>query len=230
MIRRLIIAAIAAVGLSGCATIVQGSTQSMSVNTKPEDGAKCELKNSQGTWYVTTPGSVTVHKTKTDLEISCSKEGVGKGSVTAKAKFGGTTFGNVLAGGLVGVAVDAASGANFYYDTPVTIVLTPDGAPPAGEAADAAKPGDVKPEDAKAGDAKPGEAAAEPGKPGDAAAAPADAKPAEAKPEDTKPADAAAPAAPDAQPADAKPAEAKPEDTKPTDAKPEDAKPEGSDK
>jgi len=140
MIRRMIIVAIAAVGLSGCATIVQGSTQTVSVNTRPEDGAKCELKNSQGTWYLTSPGSVTVHKTKTDLQISCRKDGVGKGSAIAKATFGGTTFGNVIAGGLIGVAVDAASGANFYYPSPVLVTLTADGAPVVPPAASVATP------------------------------------------------------------------------------------------
>jgi len=183
MFRRIAIAAIAAVGLSGCATIVQGSTQTVSVTTKPEDGAKCELKNSQGTWYLTSPGSVTVHKTKTDLEISCSKEGVGKGTATAKATFGGTTFGNVLAGGLVGVAVDAASGANFYYNSPVEVILTADGTPP--PAAAMVKPADTKPADAKPEAAKPADAK------------PAETAPAEAKPADAKPAaDAAKPIAP----------------------------------
>ena len=73
MIRKAFIAVLAAVSLSGCATIVQGTTQSVSVSSKPENGAQCELKNSQGTWYVLTPGSVTVHKTKTDLNVFCKK-------------------------------------------------------------------------------------------------------------------------------------------------------------
>jgi len=193
MISKVAVVALAAIGLSGCATIVQGSKQTMSVNTAPVDGAKCELKNSQGTWYMTTPGSVEVHKTKTDLEISCSKDGTGSGKALAKAKFGGTTFGNVLAGGLVGVAVDAASGANYYYESPVTVTLTADGAPVATptastdttKAADGSKPADV---------AKTAEAAktVDTAKPADAVAKPADTvKPTEKPTETATPIDTA---------------------------------------
>jgi hypothetical protein len=41
------IAAIAAAGiiLSGCATIIEGTTQPVSLNTTPEQGAQCTLTN-----------------------------------------------------------------------------------------------------------------------------------------------------------------------------------------
>ncbi len=120
-------AAIAAIGaaVSGCATIIQGTTQPISVTSTPEEGAQCTLRNSQGVWYVTTPGSTTVHKTKTDLSVDCTKPGFGDGHALARAHFGGTTFGNIILGGAVGVGVDAASGANFYYDSPIVVALGP---------------------------------------------------------------------------------------------------------
>lgn len=123
--KRTAIAAVAALGaaLSGCATIVEGTTQSVSVNTTPESGANCTLKNSQGTWYVTTPGSTTVHKTKTDLDVTCTKPGFADGHVVAVSHFGATTAGNVIAGGLIGVGIDAASGANYHYNSPITVPL-----------------------------------------------------------------------------------------------------------
>jgi hypothetical protein len=40
-------------------------------------------------------------------------------------KFQGTTFGNIIAGDLVGVIVDAASGANFEYPSDVKITMAP---------------------------------------------------------------------------------------------------------
>jgi ABC-type Fe3+-hydroxamate transport system substrate-binding protein len=136
--------AAAAVVLSGCATIVEGTTQSVSVNTSPADGAQCTLVNSQGTWYVTTPGSTTVHKTKTDLDVTCTKPGYQPGHVVATSHFGATTAANVIAGGVIGIGVDAASGANYHYDSPIMVSLvpesggaqtpaatTPTGAPPA---------------------------------------------------------------------------------------------------
>jgi TonB family protein len=120
-------AAVAALGVavSGCATIVEGTTQAVSVTTTPEQGAQCTLVNSQGTWYLTTPGSTTVHKTKTDLKVTCNKEGYGLGQTVATARFGATTAGNVIAGGLVGIGIDAASGANYHYDSPIVVTLGP---------------------------------------------------------------------------------------------------------
>jgi len=125
-------AAFAALGvaLSGCATIVEGTTQSLSVNTVPSDGAQCTLTNSQGIWYVTTPGSVTVHKTKTDLDVTCNKDGT-TGHLVAASHFGGATAGNVIAGGVIGLGVDAASGANYHYDSPLTVTLGDTSAAPA---------------------------------------------------------------------------------------------------
>jgi uncharacterized protein YceK len=119
------VAAVAALGvaMSGCATVIEGTTQSVSVETTPAPGAQCALTNSQGTWFVSTPGSVTVHKTKTDLDVTCKKDGYQPGHVVATAHFAKTTAGNVIAGGVVGIGVDAISGANFYYDSPISVPL-----------------------------------------------------------------------------------------------------------
>lgn len=119
------IAAVAALGvaLSGCATIIKGTHQSISVNTTPVDGAKCTLVNSEGTYYVTTPGTVTVDKTKSDLQITCTKEGYADGHAVGVSHFNGTTAGNILLGGVIGLGVDAASGADNEYDNLITVPL-----------------------------------------------------------------------------------------------------------
>lgn len=134
-------------GLAGCATIIEGTTQSVSVNTTPQDGAKCTLTNSQGTWYITTPGSTTVHKTKNDLTVACTKDGFAGGQTVAQSHFGGATAGNVIAGGVIGIGIDAASGANYYYKSPITVDLGASTAPAAAAepAAPAAAPGAAAP-------------------------------------------------------------------------------------
>ena len=99
------------------------SSNPLSVSTSPVQGAACTLHNSEGTWYLTSPGSVEVHKTKNDLEVTCTKDGYQPGKQVATSKFGGATFGNILAGGVIGVGIDAASGANYYYDNPLTVPL-----------------------------------------------------------------------------------------------------------
>jgi hypothetical protein len=128
--------------LSGCATIIKGTTQSVSLKTPPADGAQCELKNSEGTWFITTPGSVTVHKTKNDLTVTCMKSGYQDAMAIIPSKFNGVTAGNILVGGLIGITVDAASGANYGYDELTEIPLIPVNSP--GPPADAT---DVVPND-----------------------------------------------------------------------------------
>ncbi|HEX3164578.1 MAG TPA: hypothetical protein VHQ92_18545, partial [Pseudolabrys sp.] len=130
------LAAVAALGvmLSGCATIINGTTQSMSVASTPEQGAQCTLVNSEGTWYLTTPGTTTVHKTKNDLNVTCTKPGFQPGHMVAVSHFGAMTAANIV-GGLaapVYATIDAASGANYHYDSPITVALGP---PSAAQAA-----------------------------------------------------------------------------------------------
>ena len=59
-------AVVAMLGLSGCASIVTGHNQSVSVVAKSETqdvvGARCSLTNDNGQWFATTPGSVTVRR------------------------------------------------------------------------------------------------------------------------------------------------------------------------
>lgn len=137
--------ALAGVALSGCATIVNGSTQSVSVNTPPVPGAQCTLTSSEGTWYVTTPGSVVVHKTKNDLQAVCKKDGYQDATAVIPAKFGAMTLGNVIAGGVIGIAVDAASGANYSYPESTDIPMIAAGAPPAAAATSGDTPSGMTP-------------------------------------------------------------------------------------
>ena len=138
-------AAIAAlsIAVSGCATIVEGTTQSIAVTSSPVSGANCVLTSSQGTYYVTTPGNVTVHKTKNDLAVVCKHDGYQDATTTIRNHFNGATVGNVIAGGGIGILVDAASGANYNYpetfDVPMVAVampapMTPASTPPVAPA------------------------------------------------------------------------------------------------
>jgi len=122
---RMLVLACAGLALSGCATIIEGTTQSVSVNTPPAAGAQCKLQSSEGVWYVTTPGSVTVHKTKNNLDVTCTKDGFADASQSVQPHFNGATVGNVLAGGLIGMGVDAASGANYTYPDEINVPMKP---------------------------------------------------------------------------------------------------------
>jgi hypothetical protein len=112
------IAAVAALGLamSGCASNIKGSTQSIAISTPPTTGATCVLSSKEGNWEVVSPGIAQgVRKTKDDAQITCSKEGWQTATATIPSDFQGWTIGNVIAGGLIGVGVDAATGAINEY-------------------------------------------------------------------------------------------------------------------
>lgn len=105
--------------LSGCASIVTGNHQKLSVQTTPINGARCELTNQNGTWSIaSTPGEVTIHRDHSNLVINCFKETY-DGDITVKSKMKGLSF----VGGVLGVAVDMGTGAAYDYPNLVTVKL-----------------------------------------------------------------------------------------------------------
>ena len=70
-----------------------------------------------------TPGSVAVDKSQHDITVRCRLDGFQEAVGTFDSEFQGMTAGNILFGGLIGIGVDAASGAMHEYDHTVTVVL-----------------------------------------------------------------------------------------------------------
>jgi hypothetical protein len=123
---RAICASAALLLLSACATIVSGMSQDISVNTNPP-GANCTI-NRQGQkigQVNPTPGIAKVDKTRDDLTLVCDKDGYQEATFLVRSGFEATTIGNVFIGGLIGVGIDAATGANNHYDSPVNVTFVP---------------------------------------------------------------------------------------------------------
>jgi len=114
-------AAAAILLLSGCASIVSGANQSVSVDTPGCEAASCQLTNSKGTWFVKTPGSVTVHRAYGNLAVVCSKEGFGSASSSVASSTKGMAFGNLLFGGVIGAGVDIGTGAAYDYPNLISV-------------------------------------------------------------------------------------------------------------
>lgn len=110
--------------LSGCATVVEGTKEKVTVRTVPPADANCLLRNREGQWHASAPGTVKVDRSSSPLQIDCEAPGYGPGHATAQAHFNGVTLGNVVLGGLVGIGIDAATGADHSYDD-VTVPLGP---------------------------------------------------------------------------------------------------------
>ncbi len=118
--------------LTGCSSIIEGTSQQITVNTNPP-GAECSLER-QGTSIGRinpTPGAITIKKTKYDITVICNKPGYQTASYFNKSGAAGATFGNIVAGGGIGWAIDSASGADNKYDSPVNVTLVPDEKAPA---------------------------------------------------------------------------------------------------
>jgi len=114
--------------LGGCASIISGDLQPISVVTVDEtgtgvQGASCMLTNDEGTWYVNTPGSATVGRSGEALTIICTKDGHKTGSLTVESGVKAMAFGNLLFGGIIGGAVDAGTGAAFDYPTSMQVTM-----------------------------------------------------------------------------------------------------------
>lgn len=61
-------------------------------------------------------------KSKNDLSVTCAKDGYQTATTVHAPSFGGATFGNIIAGGVIGVVVDAASGANYSYPDDIRLL------------------------------------------------------------------------------------------------------------
>jgi len=111
--------------LPACASIVEGSTQSISVSTTPKNGAECKLVNDVGTWYVgQTPGSVSVKRSASAIKATCAHDTLSlSGSAVAESRTKGLAWGNVLAGGIIGGAVDMSTGAAYDYPPEIVVPL-----------------------------------------------------------------------------------------------------------
>ncbi|WP_414447469.1 hypothetical protein AB4851_12560 [Burkholderia sp. 22PA0099] len=136
-------AALVALFTSGCAAIVGGTSEPVSVDARSGtgdtvDGANCKLQNSKGIWYLTTPGSVVVHRAYGDMQISCTKPGEVFDDARSKSKVRGWIFGNLLFGGLPGLIIDIATGAGYDYPTVIRMHPATGAAAPADAATNTA--------------------------------------------------------------------------------------------
>ena len=116
---------LAAIGVTGCASIVNGQNQSLSVEARSDGasvaGAACTLANDKGTWLLTTPGSVVVQRSFAELSVKCEKRPLEPGLAVAKSGVKGMAFGNILFGGIIGAGVDMATGAAYDYAGLITV-------------------------------------------------------------------------------------------------------------
>jgi hypothetical protein len=120
-----LVAVVAFLALGGCASIVRGTSQSVAITSPPVTGATCTLSSSEGNWQVTTPGSVTVERSSQDMQVRCEKDGYQPAVAVLPSNFEGWTVGNLVFGGIIGLGVDAATGAMHQYPKSFQVPMVP---------------------------------------------------------------------------------------------------------
>jgi hypothetical protein len=136
---RVALVLVACLCLCDCATIVRGTTSTVGFDSVPS-GA--EVRTSLGPGCVT-PCSLVISK-KDEFIATFTKPGYAPEQVEVKHEVSqagaGATTANVLLGGVIGLGVDAASGAVWeHVPNPVKVTLKPD-VPTPSRAPAAARP------------------------------------------------------------------------------------------
>ena len=126
LVRLALLSLMASAFLGGCATLTTSSSQTVTLTTEPP-GAACTFRREGEVIGIVnpTPGSLTVKKSHADIDVTCVKEGFVDAVGRVGSKFQAMTFGNILFGGIIGIAVDAVSGSTAEYEANVAIRLTP---------------------------------------------------------------------------------------------------------
>ena len=117
--------ALVAIATGGCATVTRGTTSQVQVVSVPE---QAEARTSLGA-SCTTPCTLTVSR-KDEFSVSISLPGYETETVLVRTQVAGSGAagfaGNLILGGVVGMAADAATGATLeHVPNPVRVDLKP---------------------------------------------------------------------------------------------------------
>lgn len=120
--------AVLCAALGGCASVTRGTTENISISSTPS-GAIADVSGLDIPTACVTP-CVVQAKRSADITVSVSKEGFEPQIIPLTKEVPGTGAagfaGNILAGGLIGMGVDAATGAAMdHRPNPVIVTLRP---------------------------------------------------------------------------------------------------------
>ena len=110
--------------LTGCASMVNHTTQQIPVATDPSGAnvrVDCgDVKNDPN---LVTPAVVTVQRKAEHCSISFEKRGYRPAEVTLAKSMSGWYLGNIVLGGFIGLIVDASNGS-MYKRTPAEVKVS----------------------------------------------------------------------------------------------------------
>jgi hypothetical protein len=112
----------------GCASVTGTTNQNVSVQArepsgKEVKGASCELTNNKGKWFLTTPGSVGIHRSNDDLQVICTRDDLEPGRLAVVSGTKGSMWGNIILGGGIGAIIDHNNGTAYEYPSFIQVVM-----------------------------------------------------------------------------------------------------------
>ncbi len=115
--------------LSGCATIVSGTSQNVNVQVVDSNhhlitDAKCNLTDGNGVSYLVSsnPGSVILPRVYGGLNVYCTAPGYYQNQIGLGSSFNAWVVADVLF--WPGAIVDAATGAAKKYPSHITVIMS----------------------------------------------------------------------------------------------------------
>jgi len=114
--------------LTGCASVTHGTTQNVKIETlsaegKVVDGARCRVSNDRNDAVVRSGQTLPVRRSGENLSIECTQAGLAPARGQAISRVNVGLVGNVMIGGLVGVAIDTGTGAGFNYPSWIRLIF-----------------------------------------------------------------------------------------------------------
>jgi hypothetical protein len=106
--------------LVSCASIITGSSDDVTVNSSPQGALFTTNTAHSGT----TPTKITIPD-DVELQVHYSLAGYQDADASLDARMSAWLFGNILIGGLIGIAIDLITGNYKTHNSEVTATLRP---------------------------------------------------------------------------------------------------------
>lgn len=106
---------------TGCASISSKKKHTL-IESTPEQ-AQCEVTGKNYKQRIATPATLDIPVNAAPVDVRCEKEGYFSVSERIDTKMDGMIVGNILMGGLIGLAIDAGTGAGQQYPEKLSLIL-----------------------------------------------------------------------------------------------------------
>lgn len=117
-----IAACVAVIAVSGCASVLERSTQMVRVETPGVIGARCLLETEAHRYQVITPANVKIQRSRKNMTVTCHAQGYQTAAKFVEPHINSTVFYNVTNAG-VGALYDMESGASHEYPSLITVAM-----------------------------------------------------------------------------------------------------------